>query len=352
MSESDSRIDDLTIRVADDLDCERWNKYLFDSKDGTFCHQWQWRDILVNSFNVTPYYLCAERDDSIVGILPSVLMKSLMFGRYLISLPWLDYGGPVADNEEIARQLVNAASRIANENRCKFVEMRAVRLRLPELDERFDKFGFCLDLSAGEESVWKSLLAKARNQVRKAEKHDLTVEFGGEELLDNFYKIFARNMRDLGTPVWPKNLFEEIFKQLEGDCEIALVRMDKRPIAGGIIIHFRDYSAVPSASAYKEYLKYCPNNLMYWEIIKHCIERGSKTFDFGRSSEGAGTYRFKKQWVKEPVNQVWQYKLLTIDSLPKLNPTNPKFKTAISLWKKLPIPIANYIGPKIVTKLP
>ncbi|MCP4632291.1 MAG: GNAT family N-acetyltransferase, partial [candidate division Zixibacteria bacterium] len=118
------------------------------------------------------------------------------------------------------------------------------------------------------------------------------------------------------------------------------------------LIHYKDYSGVPSASAYRKYLKLCPNNLLYWEVIKRCISRGSSYFDFGRSSEGAGTYRFKKQWMKKPKEQIWQYKLLKIDELPELNPNNPKFKLAINIWRRLPLPIANFLGPKIITKLP
>jgi Acetyltransferase (GNAT) domain len=159
-------------------------------------------------------------------------------------------------------------------------------------------------------------------------------------------------MRDLGTPVWPKSLFSEQFRNFPNDTELALVRLGDLYIGGGLIVHHLDYSGVPSASAYRDYLNLCPNNILYWEVIRHCIRRGSNRFDFGRSSLDAGTYNFKKQWIKNPRPQVWQYKLITIDSLPELNPANPRFRWAINVWRRLPLPIANALGPRIVTKLP
>ncbi|MBD3168585.1 MAG: FemAB family PEP-CTERM system-associated protein [candidate division Zixibacteria bacterium] len=345
----------INIKLADQSDIEKWDNYLEKSSNKTFAHRWGWSEVLKNSFGVKPYYFIAGENGEVRGILPTTLMKSMLFGKFLISLPWLDYGGPVADNEEIALKLVDSADKLARDNDCEFFEMRAVRHRLADMTEKTDKREFIIDLSGGEETVWKSFDAKARNQVRKAEKANLTVEFGGVEMLGEFYKVFACNMRDLGTPVWPSSLFTEIFRNFPGDAEFALVKLDGNAIAGGLLLHYGDYSGVPSASAYRHYLNLCPNNILYWEIIKRCIQRGSTVFDFGRSSENAGTYRFKKQWSKksvEPREQVWQYRLFKIDNLPELNPNNPKFKLAINIWRRLPLPIANFLGPKIVTKLP
>ena len=342
----------ITYRLAADSDSTAWDEYVNAHPQSTFSHRWHWSSVLVNSFAVSPRYCLALHRSKIVGVLPSVLMKSLLFGRYLISLPWLDYGGVLADSTEIARSLISYAIAIAENEKCRFVELRAVRQVHPELLSKTQKYSFLLDLTGTEEEVWKSIDSKAKNQVRKAIKSDLQVKFGKVELLNEFYKIFSRNMRDLGTPVWPKKLFSEQFKYFPEDTEFAIVNLGEKPIAAGLIIHYKNYSTVPSASSYREYLKLCPNNILYWEIIKHCLARGSTVFDFGRSSLNAGTYNFKKQWVKNPQQQNWQYKLLTIEDLPELNPSNPKFSLGIKLWKKLPLPIANILGPRIVTKLP
>jgi serine/alanine adding enzyme len=329
-----------------------WDAYVAAHPERTFAHRFGWSAVLAESFGIEPYYFAAQHQDTIVGVLPTALMKSLLFGKFLISLPWLDYGGPLADSDEIAGQLVEAAAAVAAKAGCRFLEMRTVRRPLTGLVEKTDKREFWLDLTPGEDAVWKSFDAKNRNQVRKAEKSGLQVSFGGLELLDDFYRVFATNMRDLGTPVWPKSLFTGIFRYFPDDTEFAVVKLDNTTIAAALLLHYQKHSAVPSASAYRKYLNLCPNNILYWEIIKHCLRRGSTVFDFGRSTEGAGTYRFKKQWVETPKNQVWQYRLLTIDSLPELNPGNPKFKLAINIWQRLPLPLANFLGPKIVTKLP
>jgi len=270
----------------------------------------------------------------------------------MISLPWLDYGGPLAESDEISQGLVDFATEIACVEKCEFIELRAVRRAIPGLIGKSHKFTFILDLTPGEDGVWQLFNGKCRNQIRKAEKTGLEVRFGGIEYFADFYKIFSRNMRDLGTPVWPQGLFREQFHNFSKETELALVFLDSKPIACALLIHYGEYSAVPSASAYREFLKLSPNNIMYWEIIKRCIRRGTTAFDFGRSSLDAGTYHFKKQWVKTPQPQIWQYKLITANEIPSLNPENPKMRIAINLWKKIPVPIANLIGPRIAVKLP
>jgi FemAB-related protein (PEP-CTERM system-associated) len=344
--------DKITYRLASERDSAAWDSYLDCHPQRTFAHRWAWSSIFANSFSVKPEYAIAEHEQKIVGIMPAVFMKSAVFGRFMISLPWLDYGGPLAESNEIAAGLVEFMVSSAKRERCRFLELRAVRHLNTELVNKDQKYAFLLDLTPGEESVWKSIDGKAKNQVRKAEKSGLTVQFGGIELLNDFYKIFTHNMRDLGTPVWPKSLYSEQFRCFNNDIEIALINLANLPIAAAVLLHYKDYSIVPSASSYRKYRNLNPNNLLYWEVIKHCIARGSSAFDFGRSTLDAGTYNFKKQWVKNPVQQIWQYKLLTIESLPGLDPSNPKFRLAINIWKHLPLPIANKLGPIIVTKLP
>jgi len=344
--------EDITCRLAIDNDIERWDNFVDCHPQKTYAHRWNWSRVLSSSFNIKPLYCLAERGGRIVGVLPTALMKSALFGKFLISLPWLDYGGPLAESQEVAHGLIDFAENLAKANKCRFLEMRAVREPLSGLTNKEDKFEFMLKLEGNEESIWQSIDGKAKNQVRKAVKSGLSVDFGGIELLDEFYKIFAFNMRDLGTPVWPKSLYSEMFRHFPNDTELALVKLGDKYIGGGLVVHYRDYSGIPSASSYRSYLNLCPNNILYWEVIKRCFNRGSGRFDFGRSTLNGGTYNFKRQWIKNPRQQIWQYRLLTISSLPELNPSNPKFKLAINIWRHLPLPIANALGPKIVTKLP
>jgi FemAB-related protein (PEP-CTERM system-associated) len=344
--------ENISYRLADDNDMASWDEFVNCHPNRTFAHRWNWSKILSRSFHIKPVYCMAFQGDRLIGILPTALMKSMIFGKFMISLPWLDYGGPLVENPDAAQGLVKFAVGIAEKAKCRFLEMRAVPDPLPGLVNKEEKYSFILKLEGSEDAIWQSIDGKAKNQVRKAVKSGLEVDFGGIEFLDAFYKIFATNMRDLGTPVWPRSLFSELFHNFPDDTELAMVRLGDKYIGGGLVIHYMNYSGVPSASAYRAYLNLCPNNILYWEVIKRCFKRGSGRFDFGRSSLNAGTYNFKKQWIRNPVPQVWQYKLLTIDSLPELNPSNPKFKWAINTWRRLPLPIANALGPRIVTKLP
>ena len=346
------KANEVKTRFASSDDAAAWNDYVDSSSGHTYGHRWQWRDILRESFGVVPYYFLAETDGRIVGVLPTVFMKSMLFGKFLVSLPWLDYGGPLTDNPRISSLLVDKASSLAREKNCRFFEMRAIRDRLEGLVEKTDKFSFFLDLTKGEEAVWKSFNAKARNQVRKAVKLGLTAEVGGAELINNFYRIFSYNMRDLGTPVWPKSLFTEIFRRFGRDANIALVKLDNNPIAAGLIIHYRDYSGVPSASAYRKYINLCPNNLLYWEALKSACREGFHRFDMGRSLPDSGTHRFKRQWgaVDEPL--YYQYHVRPGRVLPGREENPGGDGRAASLWRRLPLAAANRLGPLLRRGVP
>lgn len=314
-------------------------------------HADQWLSVFSGALGHDDRSLIAERNGEVCGILPMMLLRHWLFGTFYISLPWLDYGGALAENPETARALLRAATGQAREDKATFVELRSVDPVFPELPVREEKVTFWLPLKDAD-GVWKGLDAKVRNQVRKAQKGGLTCEFGRDELLAEFYPIFARNMRDLGTPVWGVTLFENILEAFPKTSEIALIRLGGKAIGGGLVLSFKDTVYMPSASSLREYFHLCPNNLLYWEVIKHACETGYRTFDFGRSTVGSGTYHFKKQWGGEERRLHWQYVLLEGDKIPRLNPSNPRFKIFVEAWKRLPLLIASWLGPRIVRHLP
>jgi serine/alanine adding enzyme len=330
----------------------QWKNYLQKNDSGSFAHQIEWKTILEKSFNQKPFYLMAVDENQIAGILPLFYYSSLLFGKFLISLPWLDYGGACADSNEIQEKLINRAIEITREKKCKFLELRSVTSEDQSLVTKTSKVAFILELEPDPEKAWRKIDSKARNQVRKAQKSNLEVIFGREENIDQFYSVFSLNMRDLGTPVWTKELFKNILTYFPDKSEIALVKLENKIIGGALILYFRDMLTVPSASSLVSYLSYCPNNILYWEIIKRGCLKGFKKFNFGRSSWNSGTYNFKKQWVKEPTQLLWQYYLNTVKDLPELNPESPGFSLAIKLWRKLPLTWANFFGPRIVRNLP
>ena len=209
-----------------------------------------------------------------------------------------------------------------------------------------------LDLAADVEAQWKGLNAKVRNQVRKAEKSNLQVERGGIELLRDFYAVFCRNMRDLGTPVYGMAFFEAILKTFPSSTAVFVVRLDERPIAAGIASGFKEMIEVPWASSLRECRNLCPNMLLYWKVISFAIEQGFTRFDFGRSTPGEGTHKFKEQWGATAVPLSWEYWTGNTQGLPDMSPKNPKYERAIELWKRLPMAVANRLGPSIVRNIP
>jgi FemAB-related protein (PEP-CTERM system-associated) len=209
-----------------------------------------------------------------------------------------------------------------------------------------------LRLPGSRQVMWDGLDRKVRNQIRKAEKSNLTVASGGTALLDEFYAVFARNMRDLGTPVYSRSLFAAILAEFPGDARLHLVRLNGRTIAGALSYAFGDSIEVPSASSLREHRTLCPNHLMYWSIMEQAIAEGRTVFDFGRSTPDDGTYHFKEQWGAAPKQLWWEYSLQGKCELPAEDRHSSKFQAMIEAWKRLPVGVANVIGPHIARSVP
>ena len=342
---------DLTVQRFSESSVSRWEAFVEERPGATLAQADPWSWVISRSLGHVDRSLIAVRECDVCGVLPMMLLRHWFFGTFHVSLPWLDYGGVLADGPETVRVLVDAATEQAREDKATFVELRSVDPLLRDLPVRKDKVTFRLPLKDAD-AVWKGLDPKVRNQVRKAEKAGLTCHFGREEFLPEFYRVFAWNMRDLGTPVWGVDLFETILKAFPKTSEIALVRLEEKAIGGGLVLYFKDTVYMPSASSLRQYFHLCPNNLLYWEVIKRACDQGYKTFDFGRSTVGSGTYSFKKQWGAAVKPLHWQYVLLNGKEIPQLNPSNPRFKFLIEVWKRLPLGVANRLGPRIVRHLP
>jgi len=328
-----------------------WEAFVDRMPGATLAHDARWSEVISYALGHEDRSLIAERGGQICGILPMMLLKHWWLGTFHVSLPWLDYGGIVASDEEACSRLVDTAVEQATEDRASFIEFRSVRKVRRELPTRDDRVTFLLELGPPE-AVWGRLDSKVRNQVRKAQRTGLKCEFGGGELLREFYQVFARNMRDLGTPVWGISLFQRILEAYPGASRVALVRLGEKAIGGGLILHHKDVAYMPSASSLRQYFHLCPNNLLYWEVIKRACETGYKYFDFGRSRVGSGTFHFKQQWgpLVKPLS--WQYALLDRRKIPQLNPSNPRLRVLIEVWKRLPPVLTNWLGPRIVRHLP
>jgi FemAB-related protein (PEP-CTERM system-associated) len=209
-----------------------------------------------------------------------------------------------------------------------------------------------LDLPVSSDELWQQIDRKIRNQVRKAQKENLTVTTGGADLVDEFYAVFARNMRDLGTPVYSKRLFIATLQQFKDSADITVVRQGERPLAAALALTFRGTRLVPWASSLREFRHLCPNTLLYWTLLTTSVEQGLKVFDFGRSSRGSGTHQFKVQWGAREIPLHWEYVMLTGGAPPNQGPSNPNFAAAIAMWKRLPMWIADTCGPHLARHLP
>ena len=341
-----------SLQVTADVTESEWNRFVSRHPHATAYHVWKWRQVFERAFGHETLYLAARDHGSIVAVLPLVIFKSRIFGRFGVSLPFVNYGGVLARDHASAVSLLQDASALADEQRLAHVELRHTARQFPDLEARTHKVGMLLRLERDPAKAWESLDRKVRNQVRKAEKSELTTRSGGAELLDRFYGVFARNMRDLGTPVYSRRFFAEVLAVCPDTARVFLVDKGDITVAGAITLSSRDTIENPWASSLREYRSLSPNTLMYWRMIEHAVATGHTTFDFGRSTPNEGTFHFKQQWGAQPTPLHWEYVLAKGRTLPNLSPSNPKYRAAIALWQRLPLGVANRLGPHIVRSIP
>jgi FemAB-related protein (PEP-CTERM system-associated) len=330
----------LTCKSEGEAVSGEWDEFVFSSPSSTISHLCGWRRIVTEAYGHKAFYLTARHDDEIVGILPLVQVKSRLFGNSLCSMPFQDYGGIIAPDSKVFRALLDQAMQLKKECGVENLELRQRDAPILSEGKPFgDKAALILDISTGTDALWKSFSPKVRNQIRKAEKSGLTTQLGGAELLDEFYRPFAVNMRDLGSPVHHPRFFEKIFSVFGDNARVMIVREGKRTVGGLIALFFKDTVVVPWASSFREDFPKCPNNLLYWDTIQYACSRGCTSFDFGRSSIDSGTYNFKQQWGANPVQLHWQ--VFSENS----SGESRSLQIASSLWKHVPVPLANALGP-------
>jgi FemAB-related protein (PEP-CTERM system-associated) len=330
-----------------------WDAFVDSHPEATNYHRSGWKRVVEKSFGHEGIYLTARADDgSVQGVLPLVHIKSPLFGNVIVSVPFFNYGGLLCNGIEAEEALLAEAEIIKRTLGVDHLELRHLGRSSPGLVTKNHKVTMILDLASDEEVQWQGFNAKVRNQVRKAQKGGLEIRIGGFDLLDGFYEVFCRNMRDLGTPVYAKKFFRNILRVFPDHTRILSVFLHGDVIASGVLTWHRDSLEVPWASSIRDYRDLCPNNLLYWEAIRFAIGMGIKKFDFGRSTPDEGTYRFKKQWGARPVQLYWQYLLGNAKHVPEVSPANPRYRLAIKIWQNLPVGVTKLIGPSIVRSIP
>ncbi len=338
--------------ATDKKDVELWRQFVDQHADSSNYHRWNWKDVIEKSFAWPTFYFLAQEQGKVQGILPLVLQKSLMFGSFLTSLPFLNCGGILSHSPEARDALLREAISLAERLSVDYIEFRHRQTQELGLPTRTNKVAVILKVEPDEAKMLKSLRHEVRTKIRKAQKAGLTAEICGEEALEDFYRIFAQNMRDLGTPVYSKAFFRHILAFFPSDTFICVVRHKDQAVAASFLTGFRDTLETLWGSSLRQYLPMAPNMLMYWRMLRLAAEKNFAVFDFGRSTVGSGPHRFKLQWSSDEVQLQWDYWLPENHPLPELNPNNPKYRLAIWGWQKLPLWVANLLGPRIVKCLP
>ena len=339
----------LQVRELSFADFARWDAFVTDCPEATFFHRAGWKTVIERAFGHRTHFLLAEAGGRIEGVLPLARMKSLLFGHTLVSLPFCVYGGIAATTDRARSALDDAARALAQTLRVDHLEYRS---REPRHADWAHKDLYVTFRQAIDPDPERNLLAiprKQRAMVRKGIKAGLTSET--ERDVRRFFEAYSASVHRLGTPVFSRRYFEILAAVFGDDCEVLTVNLDGRLIAGVLSFYFRDevlpYYGGGTAAA----RELAGNDFMYWEVMRRACERGSRVFDYGRSKRGTGSFDFKKNWGFEPQPLHYEYLLVQGRRVPDHNPLNPKYGRFIRLWQRLPLPVANMIGPHIVKSI-
>lgn len=350
------RIPEVKVELATRPD--QWDCYVDSVEPDSLYHRWVWRDVIEASFGHRAYYLAAIADGTICGVLPLVLVRSRLFGDSLVSLPFFSYGGVLADTHSARDALLSSAVELARELRVRQIELRGsgvddanAPLRAGWL-RRSHKVVMEVELPKTIDDYWQQLSPGRRKRIRYLLRRQLSSEWRGNEALPIFYEIFAANMRNLGTPVYPREFFEQQLRRLPDNTRILIIRDGSKAMAAGFVTAHRESLELPWAASLPESRKKEVPTVLYWTLIEQAIREGFERVDLGRCSPAGGNYEFKRHWnpVERPLN--WSYWQTSGAPIRTLSSDSPKFKLATALWKRLPMAVANRLGPRVVRGIP
>lgn len=346
------------LTAADYLNqhASEWNDYVLSKSSATIHHRIEWRTIHHQSYAHESLYFCArDTSNSIVGVLPLAHIKSRLFGNVLVSMPFFQRGGALADHPKIKHKLMQAAADHAVKMHVDHIEIRDESsddtYSIP-MQTQTHKVNMVLALPDDKNALWNGFNAKLRAQIRRADRENTQVTIGHTELLDDFYTIYSRNMRDLGSPVQSKLFIKNILRAFPENSWLVIIKLEHRPVSAGFLLGSADTLEIPLASTIRDVNHLSINMLLYWEILKFAIGHDFRQFDFGRSSINAGTYRFKRQWGAKPKQLYYHYWLGRSVTPPSLNISNPKYAMVIFIWKRLPVKLTQWLGPRLVRFIP
>jgi FemAB-related protein (PEP-CTERM system-associated) len=340
----------LSVKEFAGGDAPRWEAFVGRCAQATFFHRTQWREIVESVFRHRTHYLYAERADEIVGVLPLAHVTSRLFGSSLVSLPFCVYGGAAVTEPAARAALHRHATELASALRVGHLELRNREVTEPDWETRDLYATFRKALLPDPEANFGSIPSKRRNMVRRATRAGLRAVI--DDSIDRFFPLYADNVHRHGTPPFPRRYFAALADAFGRDHEILTV-LDAggRPVASAFLLYFRDEVIPYYVGDCLAAREVAANDFMYWEIIRHAAARGCRTFDWSRSKKGTGSFEFKRTWGFEPEPLRYEYLLVKGKRVPENNPLNPRYRLLIKLWQRLPLPVANLVGPHIVRSL-
>jgi len=339
----------VTVRALEAPDLARWDAYVAAHPEATFFHRAGWKRVIEDAFGHRTHFLLAEQDGEVAGVLPLAEIRSLLFGHSLGSLPFCAYGGIVADHDAAYRALDAAAQALAQQLQVGALEYRSLAARHGDWPTKDLYVTFRKPIEPEPEANMNAIPRKQRAMVRKGIKAGLVGEIDAGTA--RFFQAYSASVHRLGTPVFSRRFFQLLKDEFGDDCEVLTITLDGRVISSVMSFYFRDEVLPYYGGGVATARAVAGNDFMYWELMRRACERGLRVFDFGRSKRGTGSFDFKKNWGFEPAPLHYEYFLVRDRTVPEINPLNPKYRLFIQAWKKLPLALANAIGPHIVKNL-
>jgi len=343
-------MNDIIVENLPSDKAQEWDAYVKKHAEGTFFHLSGWRQVLEHGLGHKTHFLYAQVDNKTVGVLPLGHVKSFLFGNTLCSIPFGVYGGVLADSEVIASTLIEKAIEIATSLNVDVLEFRNQGAKQTGWESKELYVTFRKAISENDEENMLAIPRRQRAMVRKGIKAGLRSVVDSD--LDVFYKAYSESVRNLGTPVFPKKYFQALLDVFHKDLDILTVYSEDNELVASVLSFYYKDEVLPyyaGGSVLARNLK--GNDFMYWSLMCHAVTKGVRVFDYGRSKIGTGSYSFKKNWGFEPKEMGYSYKLIKAKEVPEINPMNPKYQLFIKLWKKLPLSVANFIGPYLARNL-
>ena len=342
----------MKLVQCDSSQRNQWNEFVGRSPAASFYHLFEWRDVNRECFGHRTANIAAFDGETVVGVFPIVQLKSRLFGNIACSLPFVNYGGPCADGEDIERALVHEAARVVDRWGVDYLEIRSRKHLGPDFATSDHKVSLTVELKPDPDELWNAFKTGHRQAIRRGYKNGFKARVGGPELMDDFYSVLAESWRDLGTPLYPRRYLQSIAASFGERIRICVVYAGDEPAAAAFDGVHGDTVEGMWLGTRARYRDQLVGYVLYWELIKSACEKGLARFHLGRSTAHSGAETFKRKWNATSAPLYWHYLLRATGDIPHLNVANPKYRLAIRAWQHLPVAVTRVIGPAIARAIP